>query len=277
MKEELMTDALVREFLLGKLADEHRERIEGLFLTDPQSRERVLAIEQDLIEDYLEDVLTEDEKERFLARYAQTSEQRRKLRITKSIKYWALDKARTPQVATATVSAWSRFWTWLRLEPTFVVPTLVAIVIVLALVLLNSYMERRKHLAGEQELAQLNSPAGRRETPPDVSYELSPVTVRSAEQQAGINTRSETRIVEMSLPWIQKGRYATYEAKVRRTDDNESFSIRNLQPENDGEYKIRVRLPTHMLRRGSYQIQLRGLGNDGSMSPAEEYTFTVSE
>ena len=34
MKEELLTDALLREFLLGKVDEEERERIESLFLTD---------------------------------------------------------------------------------------------------------------------------------------------------------------------------------------------------------------------------------------------------
>ena len=58
MKEESITDALLREFLLGKINDEERERIEDLFLTDSQTKERVLALEQDLIEDYLENSLT---------------------------------------------------------------------------------------------------------------------------------------------------------------------------------------------------------------------------
>src|SRR5215211_1751974 len=89
MKQEAMTDALLREFLLGKLADEDRERIEDLFLTDSPTRERVLALEQDLIEDYLEDSLSQEHKERFLSRYAQTDEQQRKLRITGAIKDWA--------------------------------------------------------------------------------------------------------------------------------------------------------------------------------------------
>jgi hypothetical protein len=105
MKEESMTDALVREFLLGKLADEEeRERIESLYLTDPQTRERVLTLEEELIEEYLEESLTKADNERFLARYAQTGEQRRKLRINKAIKDWAVAKASEPQTATATVS-----------------------------------------------------------------------------------------------------------------------------------------------------------------------------
>ena len=58
MNEEILTDALLREFLLGKVDDEEVARIESLFLTDSEARERVLVIEQELIEDYLENSLT---------------------------------------------------------------------------------------------------------------------------------------------------------------------------------------------------------------------------
>src|SRR5215813_26301 len=99
MKEEPITDASLREFLLGKLADEERERVEALFLTDSQTSERVAVIEQDLIEDFLEDGLAKEDRERFLLRYAQTAEDQRKLRITKSIRDWAGTEAKTPQAA----------------------------------------------------------------------------------------------------------------------------------------------------------------------------------
>ena len=49
MNDDTVTDALLREFLLGKVTDDVRKRIEGLFVTEPEMRERVLAVEQDLI------------------------------------------------------------------------------------------------------------------------------------------------------------------------------------------------------------------------------------
>ena len=274
MKEEAVTDALLREFLLGKVDDAARDRIESLFLTDSTARERVLALEQDLIEDYLEDNLTPEAKESFLARYAQTEEQRRELRITRSIKDWAVAEAGVPEAPAATVSVRSGFWARLRLRPVFVVPVAVAIVIavVLAVVWLNSRREQQRHLAIEQELAQLNSPAALRETPPQMSLELRPV-VRSAESPANINPGGENNIVELRLPWIQEERYSTYQAEVQRVDDDESFTIRDLRSEGQGT--IRLRLRANMLLRGMYQIQLRGIANDGTASPTQEYTFTV--
>ena len=278
MKEDSVTDALLREFLLGKLADADRERMEGLFLTDSATRERVLALEQDLIDDYLEDSLSQEDKERFLSRYAQTGEQRRKLRITGAIKDWVVREARAPHTAAPTISVWNRFWTWLRLKPRFVVPIVVTIVIaiVLAIGWLNSRMEQRKHFAIEQELAQLNSPASLRQTPPDMtSYDLRPVAVRSVEPQAEMKIPTGIRTVELRLPWIQPERYSLYRAEVRRVGDREAFRIPNLQAESNDRYTIRLRLPAQMLTRGDYQVKLTGVAADGSASSSQEYSFVV--
>jgi len=279
MKEDSVTDALLREFLLGKLTDEDRERIEGLFLTDSQTRERVLALEQDLFDDYLEDGLSQGDKERFVSRYARTDEQRRKLRITGAIKDWAVREARASHQAAPTVSVWRRIWLWLRFNPRFFIPIAVTTVVaaVFAIVWLNGRIEQRKHFAIEQELAQLNSPVSLREAPPDtISVDLRPVAVRGAEKQTEINIPTESHFVELHLPWIQSERYSTYQAEVRRLRDRKSFKIPNLQAQNNGRYTIRLRLPAQLLTTGNYQINLTGVAANGTLSFSEEYSFVVT-
>jgi len=279
MKEEPITDALLREFLLGKLADDECERLETLFLTDFQTKERVAVVEQDLIEDYLENGLTKEDRKRFLLRYAQTDEEQRKLRITESIRDWAAMEARTPQPAAASVSDWDRLRARLRLNPIFVVPiaAIVLIATVLAIVWLNTQIEQRKHLAIEQELAQLNSPMSLRESPSQmISFDLRPVTARSVEPTPGLSSRAEIRLVELHLPWIRREHYSIYQAEVRRIGNNESFTIRNLPADSGDQNVIRIRLPKHILIRGQYQIYLSGITNNGSLSSPEEYSFVVS-
>jgi len=278
MKEDSVNDALLREFLLGKLADADRERMEGLFLTNSATRERVLALEQDLIDDYLEDSLSEEDKARFLSRNAQTTEQRRKLRIAGAIKHWAVREAKASLTAAPTVSVWSRIWTWLRFKPGFGVPITITIVIaiVLAVVWLNSRKNQWKHLSIEQELAQLNSPASMRKVPPQITtFDLRPVSVRGGQPQAEIKIPFQIQFVELRLPWIQTERYPMYQAEVRRVGDREAFTISNLQVESDGLYTVRLRLPAQMLTRGDYQIKLTGVATDGSAQSNEEYSFVV--
>ena len=281
MKEEGFTDALLREFLLGKVNEEERERIEGLFLTDSQARERILGAEQDLIEDYLEDSLTAEDRDLFLARFGHTSAQQRQLRINKSIKDWALREATSTHAVSAKVSVLSRLRELFRLKPAFVIPIVVTamIVIAVAAVWLSSRREQEhRYRAIEQELVQLNTPSSLREFPPNMSsLDLSPVTVRSVEQETEIKKTAETQIIELRPPWTQRERYSAYRAEVRRVDGDELFTIPNVLAEYDGIYRIRLRLPAYSLRRGHYRVRLTSITPDGSGGLTEEYTFAVSE
>ena len=275
MKEEIPTDAVLREFLLGKLDEEEDARIESLFLTDSEAREKVLVVEQELIEDYLEDSLPPEDRQKFLWRYGQTAEQLQQLRITKAIKDWAVRENASQAVPTE-LSTWQRLRARLRLRPVFVIPIAVTamIAIVVACVWLNSRMKR----AGiEQELAQLNSPASLREVPEQMfPFNLSPVAVRSTEPQIVIKRpAAATAIIELHLPWIQKERYPRYEAEIRRVGGEESFTIPNLQAENNGRYEIRLRFPARLISRGQYQIRLSGIDSSGAAGTSEEYVFSV--
>jgi hypothetical protein len=275
VNKDVMNEATLREFLLGKLDDEERNHIETLFLTDETVREQILIVEQALIDDYLEEELAPEDVERFLARFAQTEEQRQKLRITKAI----IDRARSSsstQAGPVLTSTWSR----LRrsyLKPIFVVPIAVVIVIacVLGIVWRNWSEEKRKHQAIEQELAQLNLPARMREVPAQlVTLELRPVAVRSIEPQAQLNVNTESRFVELHLSWIQKERSSTYLAEVRRVGSSEVFSF-PLQVVSASDPTIRLRLPVHLLTRGNYLVRLISIAPDGTTGFSEEYSFAV--
>jgi hypothetical protein len=274
MNEELLTDAMLREFLLGKVDDEEGARIESLFLTDSEAREKVLVVEQELIEDYLEDSLAAEDREKFLLRYGQTAEQLQQLRITKAIKDWAL-RENASHTVPIELSTWQRLRARVRLRPVFVIP--IAVTALIAIVVGGVWLNgRMKRAAIEQELTQLNTPANLRETPPQMtSLDLTPIAVRSLERRNEFKQSADVRIVELRLPWIQKERYATYQAELRRVSGGETFTIPNLKAGNDGLSIIRLRLPADILSRGQYQIRLSGIDSSGAAGTSEEYVFIV--
>jgi hypothetical protein len=280
MKEEAATGALLRQFLLGKLEDEERQRIETLFLTDSVTRERVVAAEQELIDDYLEDCLSPADREAFLSLYGDTVAQRRKLRIAKSIQQWAVNQPNTPPVTRQpAISGWSRLLEMLRLRPALVVPIALAaiVAIVLAVVWVNSRRaEDRDYWAMQHELAQLNTPSSLREVLPESSVlSLKPGTIRGPESQQELERQPEKPVVELRLLWMQNEDYPGYQAVLRLPGAERSFTIPNLTAEN-GRF-IRVRLPVPKLPRGNYRLELTGLAANGLKGPAEIYSFTVSE
>ncbi len=274
VKEEILTDAVLREFLLGKLDDDERVRIEGLFLTDSEAREKILVLEQELMEDYLEDSLNAEDTEKFLLRYGQTAAQLQQLRITRAIKDWALRENAVVQPVPVQPSIWNRLRARLRLKPAFVIP--IAATAIIAIVVAGVSLNNRvKRVALDQELAQLNTPASLREVPERMlSLTLTSVAVRSSEPQVVLKRpAAATAIIELHLPWIRES-YPTYQAEIRRVGGDKLVTIPNLQAENNGRNEIRLRFPARIISRGQYQVRLSGI-DSGGVGITEEYMFSV--
>jgi hypothetical protein len=277
MKEERMSNALLREFLLGRVDEAERDRIETQFLTDAQTRDRVLAVEEDLIEEYLEDSLTTSDRASFVSHYLQTPDQRRKLRITKSLKELATRKT-VPQTVAANGSSWARIRGWLRSRPLLVpIAAMIIIAVVIVAVLVNRRPGSFEQAAIDAELARLNTPASLRESQSQMrSVDLSPVAVRDIKPQTEVKLNAGVKIVELRLPWIQKERYSRFHAEVHRVGESHGITIPELPPDPDNPSLVRLRLPAQILRPGDYQVQLAGINPDGILSPSEEYTLRVT-
>jgi hypothetical protein len=154
------------------------------------------------------------------------------------------------------------------------------VAIVVALVWVNSRRteRHREYLAMQQELVQLNTPSSLREVPPGMSLlTLKPGSVRSVDPEPELKRGPDGSVAEMRLLWMQKDDYPAYQAVLRRTGDEQSYSIPNLTAEREDGKFIRIRLPNHRLTRGNYQIELSGVAADGAKNPPEVYSFAVSE
>jgi hypothetical protein len=268
----------LRQFLLGKVDDVERERIESLFLTDPQFKEQLLAAEQSLIDDYLEKRLTADEKEIFLSQYGASDSERRKLRIAESIKECAESQPAVAPVD-ATLNVVSKGWFGLSARPTLVWP--IAAMFIVALILAVWVYSRKnqpdaQHRAIEHELAILNDPSRLRGALPQMaSLSLAPITLRDVELPAQFTPRTEIRFLELHLLQIQNEPHTKYRAVLQKGSGSEPFRFPDVQVLDDNSRVIRLRVPTSLLAPGTYRILLSGLAADGSVSSVEEYNFTV--
>jgi len=282
MNNEPVTDALARRFLLGDLEGEERQQIEALFLSDQETKNRILIAEEDLIEEYLEGSLTSSEREKFLKQYGQTPKQRRKIRIARSIKEYAAADAALPRRVPA-LSSWRTVLSALGPRnlkvfiPVAATLTIALVIAVFCLLELNDRAQKNRRLAIERQLAELNAPSSSAPNPAQVSaLVLSPLLVRSAQPQSEVTPRAGLQVIELQLLWIQKEQYESYRAVVKRVGGTEEFAIVNLHSEkNNGGNMVRVRLPLQILSRGSYQVSLSGIAANGTPEPAEEYSFTV--
>lgn len=278
MNEEPLTEELLRKFLLGNVNDEERQRIESLFLTDELAREKVLAAEEGLIDDYLDGSLTHTEREQFLKHYAETPAQQQKLKVARSLKEWARAGGNISRAQPAKISAGRDWRERLRVRPALVVPigATVVMAIVVSVVWLNSKNEERnRRLRIHEELVKLNDPSTQSGVPPQTSLlELKPGLQRSGEAEPGLVIGPETQFTELRFLWLEEPRYVKYRAVVRRVGSKEVIATFDPSAEADGK-AIRLRLPAHLLTRGDYQVELAGLNSDGTPGSTEEYRFTV--
>ena len=253
MSDKKFSDELLRNFLLGRVDEGQREQIEDSFLVDPEIRERLLILEQELTEDYLEGSLSKQDKEDFLSRYAQTPEQRQQLQIARSLKKYAAKEA-MPFVDTPNSSAVRR-------------PVFLALVIVAIVVLVASVWVLMHSSSLETELARVNRSTSEI---PRQKLKLRPVTVRGEGEQ--VNVTREAGIVELQLTWLQSQQYPRYRARLRRVGGDQWFTIPDLEPHDEDGYFIPVKIPAQLLETGTYQLELSGATAN---SPEVEYVFRV--
>lgn len=86
MKIEGKDDGLLRKYLLGELNEAEEQELEKQLLADDELSELVLAEEDELVDDYLDGELSEDERERFNTYFMLTPQRRRKLNFAQALR-----------------------------------------------------------------------------------------------------------------------------------------------------------------------------------------------
>src|SRR6185369_13307286 len=87
-------DAIIREYLLGRLADEDREEFERRFFADEKLFEKLQPAEDELIDDFLSGSLSQDEVNLFQKNFLIGSKREQDLRIGKAWRNYAAAHAR---------------------------------------------------------------------------------------------------------------------------------------------------------------------------------------
>lgn len=296
MRELKDDDILIRRFLLGELDEREREQIEGRFISDSRFRENVLVVEDDLVEDYLEDCLAVDEKEKFVANFLGLPRQRRKVRIAKSVKEYVraevAARSASEREELQPVPDRRRYFDWLRARKRILlIPVAAALTIGIVfgviwlaelqrLKTLNA-QEQSRRLAIEHELAELNALSSSGQTTPAnqvFSVALLPISVRAAGAQTKLSPPADATVALLWL--VLAGReYPSYQAVLQKVGTKDQFTIPNLHVENGpGGRLIPVRIPTHLLTRGLYHLRLTGVADEnGKLVQAGDYDFMVAD
>src|SRR5688572_432723 len=103
MKENVMNELVARRFLLGDLSVEERERIEELAFDDPETFSLIQSAQDDLIDDFVNDELSSEERERFQNYFLAQPGRRQDLRIGRALQQYLGREQSVPHVANKVV------------------------------------------------------------------------------------------------------------------------------------------------------------------------------
>lgn len=282
MKDANEEEFLLRRYLLGELAEGEQESVEERFITDRDFKERVLVIEDELVEDYLSSELSEAEEALFVRHFLSTPEQRRRLRIADTLKKHLAAKPpahftepggepRTPGVKESEVRP-RPFWR----NPSVLVPALLSLLfaIVLGLVWLAQTQQRREELVDlRRELERLNQ-----QPQPDGSrwVFLTPLNVRGDREANVLQSPVSGTVVQLWLMLV-KDEYQSYQVIFLKDGDANQFPVSGLRAETTSSGRaIPLRIPAERLPPGTYLLKLNGITEGERIEEVGEYNFRVS-
>lgn len=93
MSEEVHENAKIRKYLLGNIqVEDERQKIEERLMLDDDYFEEVLIEEEELIQDYVVDCLTADERQRFEKHFFISEERRQKINFARALRRYINEK-----------------------------------------------------------------------------------------------------------------------------------------------------------------------------------------
>ena len=298
MKEQMLDEVVARRFLLGQLPPDEQGRIEELAFDDPQSFEVLQAAEDDLIDEFVYDDLSSEDRQQFQEYYLAQPGRREDLRIAKALrKHFDREQA--------TASVWTRVRTWFQLGAAPLMPVMAkaAAIIAVAAIGLMALMSR---ISGpgidplpqiaQQQPSPIASPASTvSETPsphpsrsPAPSQNKPPAPHWPPAQLAilispGSLTRGSSgvtpvpltsRAKHLDLPLVDGTSYRSYQATLEH-DGTTLKTWSNLKPKGK---RIRIPIPFDLLKVSQrYYIVLQGVAPDGNLKQVNEYHFEATK
>lgn len=278
----------LRQYLLGDLTEEARRRVEQRLLTEPDFLEELLAGEEELVDEYVGDELSGDERLKFEQHFLCTTERRQQLSFARALsRYVSESEAKEVVVREETASAPA------TLAPTPAPPTLkpthrptlaerlraffggggfapraavgLAALAVVAVALLTV-----------PQLRTLLFPA---RTSPPKSFATITLAAGAGERGAGAEaTKVSVPLKEDALRiFLTLPEGTTAAARYDVELENEKGQVERLKATAQDARTVSLEIPSEQLARGRYVLRLYATGADGREQrvPGGSYLFNA--
>jgi hypothetical protein len=302
MKEQILDEELAKRFLLGQLSPEEQERIEELAFTDPQSFAFLESAEDDLIDEFVYDDLSSEERDRFQKHFLAQPGRREHLRVARALRHNLEQDEPEPHR-----SFWDRLRQWFHFNAGSLIPATVgtALVVVAGIGILSLVIRDTSNppsqLAGQQPSPVPTPTSTVSETPapgpspspshkgndnkapqpvhrpaPSLYAMLAPGgSVRSGGGDTEVSLSSSTAGFE--LPLVSDKPYRDYVATLN-AGSTVINTWSNLKPARSKSIKvIRVNFQLNQLEVSQrYHFVLNGVADNGDVIHVTDYYFRVT-
>jgi hypothetical protein len=278
----------IKKYLLGGMDDAGREMFEKRVIADLDYEDAVLMVEDELMEDFLADGLSEGESRDFIKHLLATPQQRQRLGELRALhdyfRHPTALKANAATGGTARPQLWRRLAGWLwqgwslspRAATAILMVALAAGVFLGVRYWLNS-PQANWSVAFREEWVRLNDPqAPATQSSSAAPVTLTPTLIRSGREMTRVvaPAGTETLQVQLRLPPEQ---HSSYRVTLRPVDGKEAFPLPPLPPQTFGRNRVLLlNLPVKLLPRGDYELQLSGLAADGTPINLDSYNFRLA-
>jgi hypothetical protein len=263
----------IRQYLLGLLAEHESEALDERLLTDGEFYDEVLVIEDELIDQYLNEGLSAEERKSFETHFLLTPERHEKLRFSRGFHSYLKELEPLPDLEpnAATVTEhpvdvlkpppkpWYHSFLPIR-NPALAYSLMAALVLVVAGV---SWLA----------LKNLNGPT---DAGPVYAVTLNAGVTRGSDgSENRISIPPGTGTVELR-PELRRDDYATYRAVLLSDEGSEISRADNLKSRTESSSRfVNVNVPAHLLPPGYYSLKVTGINANGTPEDLSSYRFRV--
>lgn len=303
MNRDVHNDAALKKYLLGELSGQELDKLERQYLGDSDLFERLLVIEDDLLDQYANGELDVTERKQFERQLLASPGQRERLVNARVL----LEVARARKtVPVGSKHFLSDKWTsWFGIQSqrrTLAFATLLLLVITAGIAV--RVWQRNAELKRIQ--AQSQSSVGKQPEPQTTSQAQQSDERQQLPKKAespAIPTRTERvqQVITFILPMtltrgdsaatfvlkpgiatvrlqahVAHGSYKTYRAELQSADGDhiQSFTKMNPQRTANGDVLL-LSVPARLLIRSDYTMKLTGVTGDRHLEDAGSYSFRI--
>ena len=302
-------EQLLNKFLLGQLSEDDRAAVEDRIISDDDFFERLLVVEDEMIDAYTGDELSAGERKLFETRFHSAPHNLERLEFAKNLRQSLVEKRGESNSGVGVRSGWSTLVQHFRFNRTLAWATAM-VMLAVAVGAIWIFINRSRIDEGNQQVLNqpslpVSAPVATQKdkvTEPDkelvtatappvpspslqnnsteparpvtATFILTPGLSRDAGSARNLIIPPGTTQIQLRLP-LEQGMSTDFKNYRVLLSLAEGARVWSGAVKPAGDRTLVMNLPARLLRRGDYVLELKGVTAGGNTEPVAEYSFRI--